>query len=348
MAEGNVSAIRILDAAANRAAEGLRVVEDYLRFSLDDGHLTGICKQLRHDLTSELYRLPAAERFAARDTEADIGRTISTAAESDRCDLPAVVAANLNRVKQAVRSLEEYGKLIDPELGSAFERLRYRVYTLERAINLTRAGIDRLDGVRLCVLVDGRDSLAEFESLVDSFVRAEAGALQLRDKRLTDRELMERARRLREKTRDTKTLAIVNDRADIAQVVGADGVHVGQDDVAVKDARTVVGVHSLIGVSTHSIQQARAAVLSGANYIGVGPTYPSTTKTFDAFGGLDLLREVAGEIRLPAFAIGGIGLENLEVVLGTGITRVAVGAAIINARDPEGAVREFNQRLSAS
>jgi thiamine-phosphate pyrophosphorylase len=197
------------------------------------------------------------------------------------------------------------------------------------------------------VLVDGRASLAEFDALVDSLVEAEVGALQLRDKRLTDRQLMERARRLRENTHHTMTLAIINDRADLAQLVAADGVHVGQDDLAVKDARAMVGAQQLVGVSTHSLEQAGAAVLAGANYIGVGPTYPSTTKGFDAFGGLDLLREVAGGIRLPAFAIGGIGLENLEDVLRTGIMRVAVGAAIINAPDPAAVAREFIGKLNA-
>ena len=90
----------------------------------------------------------------------------------------------------------------------------------------------------------------------------------------------------------------------------------------------------LIGVSTHNIDQARAAVLDGANYLGAGPTFPSSTKKFDAFAGLNYLREVAGEIRLPTFAIGGITLENLPDVLATGVSRVAVGAAVTAAQRP--------------
>ena len=98
-----------------------------------------------------------------------------------------------------------------------------------------------------------------------------------------------------------------------------------------KDARAIVGTRMLIGVSTHNIEQARAAVLDGANYLGAGPTFPSQTKAFDEFAGLDYLREVAAEIRLPTFAIGGITADNLPDVLATGITRVAVGAAVTAA-----------------
>jgi thiamine-phosphate pyrophosphorylase len=101
---------------------------------------------------------------------------------------------------------------------------------------------------------------------------------------------------------------------------------------------------STVGVSTHSIQQARQAVLDGANYIGVGPTFPSGTKSFDQLMGLELLREVAGEIRLPAFAIGGITIEKLPEVLATGISRIAVGGAITGVKDPARAVREMLER----
>src|SRR5205823_3080461 len=97
----------------------------------------------------------------------------------------------------------------------------------------------------------------------------------------------------------------------------------GQEELSLKDARQIVGPDMLIGVSTHSIEQARQAVLQGADYLGLGPTFPSGTKRFDEFPGLHFLRQIAAEIVLPAFAIGGITLENLPQVLATGIRRVA-------------------------
>lgn len=345
MSDFDISTLRILDAAANRAGEGLRVVEDYLRFALDDRHLTGVCKQLRHDLAAALAPLSATDRHAARETQADVGPTVATEGALIRTDSTAVVAASFKRVEQAFRSLEEYSKLIDISLGTAFEQLRYRTYTLERATDLTRVSVERLSNARLYVLVDGRSSLDAFCLLITSLVEAGVDLLQLRDKQLTDRELIERARRLRELTRGTPTLAVINDRPDIAVLAGADGVHVGQEELLVKDARTVVGPQALVGVSTHSIEQARRAVIDGANYVGVGPTFPSTTKAFDHFAGLDLVRAVTAEIRLPAFAIGGVTWENLVDILAAGGTRVAVRAAIVDASDPADAAREFGQRL---
>jgi thiamine-phosphate pyrophosphorylase len=337
--------LRILDANANRAGEGLRVVEEYARFVLDDAHLTALCKSLRHDLAAVLAELPPAERLAARDTAADVGTGVTTPAEFSRADTASVAAANLARVQESLRVLEEYAKLLDAGLAERLEPLRYRAYTLARAIGITSESRRRLADLRLYVLIDGGPSLAACEQLAHSLIEAGAHALQLRDKRLSDRELLSRARRLRELTRGTNTLLVINDRADIAAAVQADGVHVGQEELPVKDVRAVVGPRMLIGVSTHSIEQARAAVLDGADYIGVGPTFPSGTKQFAAFPGLELLRQVAAEITLPALAIGGVTLENVSDVLAAGISRVAIAGAIAQADDPAAAAREFLRRL---
>ena len=113
-----------------------------------------------------------------------------------------------------------------------------------------------------------------------------------------------------------------------------------------KDARRILGVQGLIGVSTHSIEQARAAVLDGADYIGVGPTFPSRTKKFSEFTGTVLLRAVADEIRLPAFAIGGITADNLPEVLATGFTRIAVGEAVTVAKNPAAVATELLNTLA--
>ncbi len=328
------SVIRILDASLNRAAEGLRVVEDYVRFVLDDPFLTAELKRQRHELAAAAAVIPSAERHAARETQRDVGTAISTTEEGRRSDAWNVCAASLKRAEQSLRSLEEYGKLVDAAFAGRMEMLRYRLYTLEKAIDVGRASRERLAGVRLCVLVDGRETAAEFERLVSSLVEAGVGMIQLRDKALDDRRLIERAGRLVKLTRGSRTLSVVNDRADIAAAVHADGVHVGQEDLSVKDARAVVGPRMLIGVSTHNIEQARAAVLDGADYLGAGPTFPSRTKEFDEFAGLDYLRQVSAEIRLPTFAIGGIGLDNVSDVMAAGCGRVAVGAAVVGADDP--------------
>jgi thiamine-phosphate pyrophosphorylase len=333
--------MRILDASLNRAGEGLRVVEDYARFVLDDPFLTSQAKSLRHDLADAAASVPANDRHAARDTLHDVGTEVTAAGEERRDSLQQVCTASIKRTEQSLRTLEEYGKLVDGQFAAAMESLRYRLYTLEKAIDVGRSSRERLEAVRLCVLMDGGTSAAEFQALVAALVEAAVPMLQLRDKRLDDRELAGRARLLRQLTRGTPTLAVINDRPDIAAAVGADGVHLGQEDLSLKDARAVVGTAMLIGISTHSIEQARAAVLDGANYLGAGPTFPSHTKDFDEFAGLDYLRALAAEVRLPTFAIGGITAENLAEVLATGISRVAVGAAVTAAQEPASAAQQL-------
>jgi thiamine-phosphate pyrophosphorylase len=330
---GPVGTLRVLDAAANRAREGLRVVEDYVRFMLDD-------------LTDALGRVPIEDRLAARETQADVGTVLTTAAERFRGSAADVLTANLARLQESLRSLEEFGKLLDADLAAAFKQIRYQAYTVQRAVEITRDSIERLAKVQLYVLVDGRRSAEESERLVRSLIDAGVGAIQLRDKQLEDRDLLERARLLRRLTQGTATLFIVNDRPDLAALARADGVHVGQEELSVKDARWIVGPEMLIGVSTHSIEQARQAVLDGANYIGVGPTFPSGTKTFERFPGIELLREVAAEIRLPAFAIGGIDRQNVAQVLAAGFSRIAVSGAVTSAGDPGQAARELLGRLN--
>jgi len=341
-----MQALRVIDAAANRAREGLRVVEDYVRFVLDDRFLTEHLKGLRHELTTALSRFSLGERLAARETQADVGTAITTSAEGRREELAQVLAANFTRVQEALRSLEEFAKVLDPDAPALLKQLRYRTYTLQRAVEITRASASRLASARLYVLLDGRASLDEFAALARSLVEAGVHVIQLRDKRLDDRQLLERAAALREITRAAGVLFIVNDRPDLAVLARADGVHVGQEDVSVKAARTIVGPDALVGVSTHWIEQSRQAVLDGANYIGVGPTFPSQTKQFDQFPGLELLRAVAAEIRLPAFAIGGIGPENIAEVLQTGIGRIAVSGAVLIAADPAAAALALSRQLT--
>ncbi|MCL4206337.1 MAG: thiamine phosphate synthase [Pirellulaceae bacterium] len=195
------------------------------------------------------------------------------------------------------------------------------------------------------VLVDGRSDDAQFEHLVADLIESRIDVVQLRDKQMPDRQLIGRARLLRELTRGTDTLFIVNDRPDMARLAEADGVHVGQDELTVADVRRIVGTECAIGVSTHSIEQARQAVQDGADYLGCGPTYPSATKDFEQFPGLAFLRQVAAELTLPAFAIGGIRLDRLPAVFETGFRRVAVSAAITQSSNPAESARQMRAAI---
>lgn len=338
---------RILDAAGNRVREGLRVIEDYGRFGLDDSVLSRELKELRHGLTAAFGRLPAHALVAARDTLGDVGTRIGTQAEYRRSSPVVVLQAAWKRVQEALRSLEEYGKILDADFGGLIEQLRYRSYTLEKAFLLCTTNRERLEGQQLYLLVT--QSLCDHGAgpAIRGALEAGVRMVQVREKSLGDRELVEYARRVRQLTREFDAQLIMNDRPDLAVLVDADGVHVGQEELSVHDARRIVGPDRLVGVSTHSIEQARQAVLDGADYLGVGPTFPSGTKSFEEFPGLEFVTQVAAEIPLPWFAIGGIDGGNVEQVIGAGGRRVAVSGAICGAPAPAEAAGELLAWLRA-
>jgi thiamine-phosphate pyrophosphorylase len=332
-----IDAARILDASANRAREGLRVAEDYCRFALDDALLCGELKRLRHDLTAVLEEIAPSTLLEARDTGSDVGTAISTASERQRASLLDVVKASFKRVEEAFRSLEEYGKVLSPRVAEAVEKLRYRVYVIEKAVLLGTSARERLASAKLYVLLSGKECVAALDWTIAEAAMGGAAVVQLREKELPDRALLKRAREVREWTRKAGVLFIVNDRPDVARLAEADGVHLGQDDVSVKEARRIVGPGALIGVSTHNVEQLRQAVLEGASYVGVGPCFASTTKAFESLAGLNFLKEAVKETTLPAFAIGGINAATIGAAVAAGARRVAVSAAVAKSDDPRAA-----------
>ncbi|MDG2468918.1 MAG: thiamine phosphate synthase [Pirellulaceae bacterium] len=322
---------RVLDANRNRAIEGLRVLEDFARFGLSNSILSKKTKDFRHSLSTACSEY--SDRWLLqRDSQADVGASITAANEYIRPDFASLVVANCSRVSEALRVLEEYSKLLVPELAGIIETLRYEFYELEKSLKQQIRTSDRLEGRQLYVLTSGCDNEVEFRSRMERLVEAGTHVIQLREKNLADGELLQRAKIAVEICRHGDTLFIVNDRPDIAVMASADGVHLGQDEFSVRDVRLLVPTEMLIGISAHSLGQALEAEKNGADYIGVGPTFPSRTKCFSEYQGTALLAQVAGQVDIPAFAIGGIDLGNLSQVIECGFHRVAVSGAI--HRDP--------------
>jgi thiamine-phosphate pyrophosphorylase len=341
-----IDAGRIVDACANRAREALRVLEDHARFVLGDKFLSGELKKLRHELARALNGVSSVHLLQARDTEHDVGTTNTTPQEQERESLQNVLLANAKRLQEALRSLEEFGKVLSPKLGQAMEQLRYRAYTLEKVLVLGSDARRKLHDARLYVLVTESQCRASLLGTIREAIEGGADMIQLREKDLEDRVLLERAREVRELTRRLGALLIVNDRPDIALLAEADGVHLGQEDLPLREARRILGPDALIGVSTHDPVQLRRAILEGASYVGIGPTFPSATKSFGAFAGLDFVRHVAAETTLPAFALGGITVENVGQVVAAGLRRIAVSGAICASDDPRAAARAMKRALA--
>jgi thiamine-phosphate pyrophosphorylase len=339
---------RVLDANFNRAREATRVLEDYCRFVLNDRFLTEQLKELRHELVRVLEKIPAHLLTASRETQSDVGTSVSAHGEYERSSLPQIAVVNGKRLQEALRSLEEFGKLFAADLGGEFEKIRYRSYTLERSLVVGGRSREKLSSAKLYALLTGAQCQASLDWVIEQSAMGGVDVIQLREKTLCDRELLVRAQEVRRWTRKAGVLFIVNDRPDIARLAEADGVHLGQDDMTVRDARKVVGADALIGVSTHTLEQVRQAVLDGANYIGIGPVFPSRTKEFGEFPGLDFVRAAVAETSLPAFALGGIEPSNIDQVVQVGVTRVAVSSVIARSEDPEQVCRLLRSRLSNS
>ncbi|MCP4365461.1 MAG: thiamine phosphate synthase [Planctomycetes bacterium] len=204
----------------------------------------------------------------------------------------------------------------------------------------------RIDKARLYVLLTTdlcRQPVLDTARLA---VRGGADVLQLRGKGISDEEFSRLALELRELTWRLDTTFIVNDRPDIATRAYADGLHIGQDDMPIEEARRLIGKGRLIGVSTHSVKQARQAQSQGADYLGVGPIFATDTKARAKPVGTTLIEQVTKEIDMPVFAIGGINRDNIGRVLDAGATRVAVCSAVISEEDVLAAARGLSYGLN--
>jgi len=342
----NGPVLRLLDANANRAREALRVLEDYARFVLDSAPLCAQLKSLRHELSQTLSEW-TAQAIIHRDTPGDVGTNIKTSSETAREHIAAVVIAAGKRLGEALRSIEEFLKTACPADAAKIESIRYRFYEIERQLAATLRPTERFAAVKLYVLISESACKIQWLAAAEAAIDGGADCLQLREKTLPDSQLLARARQLTQLCRRRGVLCIINDRPDIAVLAGADGVHLGQDDLPVDQARKIIGDRGIIGVSTHNIDQARAAILAGPNYIGIGPIFKSPTKPRDFVAGLEYAAAVAA-LPIPKVAIAGISLENVDKVLAAGISAIAVTAAVTGCQNVRQAARGLKDMLMAA
>ncbi|MEM7454180.1 MAG: thiamine phosphate synthase [Planctomycetota bacterium] len=340
----------LLAACWERAVVGLRSATVKVRETCGERFLATRMDSLVGELESVFDKVQGVSQSRSGD---ELAQTSTTTG-------PATIHSAVSDARQALRTLGDVCKKSMPDAPSEIERVEIEFDILERAILITDFSCKSLNGSGVCVLTSGTPRTNHQSEVVDHVHSLDASAfvphvqllieggaefIQLRDKRLTDRELIKAGRILTEQTRNTKTRWIMNDRADLALVTGADGVHLGQDDIPVSSARQILGATGLIGVSTHNVEQANQAVLDGANYIGVGPVFPSETKSFESFPGLQLVEQVASAITLPAFAIGGISLQNISQVVEAGMHRVAVSSAVCSSNDLSAATQAIARAL---
>tara|TARA_Y100000310_G_C20629744_1_gene787972 strand:+ start:171 stop:1187 length:1017 start_codon:yes stop_codon:yes gene_type:complete len=319
---------RVIDANLNRAKEGLRVIEDICRFILEDGILMEKIKEIRHNLNA-LVSVSNSTLINSRGdgiNDFDIARNREV---KSRNSTKKIFVANIKRVTEALRVLEEFTENFIA--SNKIKDLRYLVYDLEKRINQ-----------KLFLKLPFENDLYVISDSVEVLKKAVnqgASIVQLRDKSGNKESIKQRALEMINFKFETRNrfnrdfIFIINDYPNLAKEIGADGVHLGQEDMGINEARRILGENFIIGKSTHSIQQGLAAQQEGVNYISVGPVYSTPTKEGKPSVGVNYVQEAARNIKIPFVAIGGINLETVDVVLSFGANTVAVVRAHYQASE---------------
>lgn len=351
MNQDQTQILRIIDANLNRSREGIRVVEDCARFVLNDKLITQQCKSLRHQLRDAVSTLgfSSLDLITSRDTLHDVGTSISTSNESDRsAGMTDIVQAACKRVTEALRVIEETSKTLG-STGSRFESIRYAMYTIEQQTILALS--PKCPQWVLCVLIS--QSLCIEHSPCEVMKRAAAGGadcIQIREKHMPDDQLLDHAGQLTELGQSLGIDVIINDRVDIAKLVQAQGVHLGQGDLPTSDAREILGYQRWIGRTCPTIDEATRAIANGADNCGIGPIFESTTKSKPILGGLDLIKSYLSTPttqKTPVLAISGINPDNIDELAELNCPGVAVSSAVCSAANPESVCSAIVSKLSA-
>ncbi len=343
--------LRLVDANLNRASEGLRVLEDIARLLLNEAALTQQLKTMRH----ELVRGDSAfqqQLLDSRDSAADVGRDTEVPGEGKERDLSLVLVANSRRVQESLRVLEELAKMpgLSHKLDSEkFKQARFNLYTLEQGLMsrlLRQDKTERLSGLYVIIDTQALKGRRHVE-VARQVIRGGASVIQLRDKTLSQKELLPIAHQLKNLCTEQGVLFIMNDYLDLAIETEADGLHLGQEDLPVAVARKLLPIDKIVGCSTTTVEMALAAQAEGADYIAVGSIFPTSSKEAAKVVGLERLRRVRQAVSVPLVAIGGITKDNVAEVIAAGANAAAVISAVLAADSPEAAAREIVKRIEA-
>lgn len=205
---------------------------------------------------------------------------------------------------------------------------------------------ERLAKSRLYLVLDkGLLGSRPLRELAGKIKKSPANIIQLRDKQSKKADVIKEAFLLREAFSGNGKLFIVNDYVDVAKITDSDGVHLGQTDISVECARKILGANKIIGISCHNLKQALRAQDRGADYLGIGPIFPTATKNERAIG-LGVLKEIRKAVKIPFFVIGGITKRNLKQATEVGTRRAAIGRAILCSGDIASALNEFHLLLN--
>jgi thiamine-phosphate pyrophosphorylase len=340
--DSSLQLFRVIDENMNRLGEGLRVLEDIARMILNDTKLTQTLKTIRHELIRQDLTFNR-QLLESRDSVKDVGTNIAVSGETGTRELSEILIANSRRVQESLRVLEEMAKAPGISLNSdKYKQARFDFYTIEKEIFFRLSRRDKAQKLHgLYVIIDTK-SLKGHSPLEASQAVIKGGArvVQLRDKTSKKNDLLTIARKLRDLCSANNVLFIINDYLDITLACDADGLHIGQEDLPVAEARKLLPLDKIIGCSATSLEEAVRAEADGADYIGFGSIYPTETKEIKV-AGIETLQKVRQTVKIPLVAIGGINRSNIKETVSAGADAAAVISAVLQADNIESATREL-------
>lgn len=345
-----------IDANLNRALEGIRVCEDVMRFCLRRADLSTRLKEARHLVADTAKRFPPGMLLHGRDVEADAQKFVDLGGEGTRGSLAELLSANLHRAMEAVRSLEEFGKLAVSEWNdNPFQKIRFTLYELERdtaPLMTRREKIDRFSRSLYAILDSSYVHRDNFDDAATKMIRGGASIIQLRMKAGGKEEVLAAARDIAALCREGRALFIVNDHVDIALLAGADGVHLGLNDLRAGEARKILPPDMIIGVTAYTADDPARAESDGADYVAVGPVFDTVYMSGSGQvtlngAGVEVISRTRLSVSIPIVAIGGITPGGAGRSIDAGAASIAVTSYLYKDDNIEDNCRALTEAITS-
>ena len=326
MKDLNKDILRLLDANMNRSVEGVRVLEETARILLNDGALTSSIKDIRHSIVHIVKEEKILGRFMifARDSERDVLRDGETISEQTRTDIISVVHANASRAQEAIRTMEEFVKISFPGISEKFKVIRFKLYDIEKSLVSRIYSRELINKKRLGLYIVIDNEFMEGNDIYEitrGIVGKGAGTIAYLESKLSDLLYLSNAERVLDACRDEDVTMLLFNRLDIAMIVGADGIHMEPDNISVRACRRISGHEFVIGTTVSDLRNPDYEMIDGADYIIVNPVIDNNLGFQDNF---KALQQIVSTLPTPVVAMGGITLENLQIVLDSGVAGIAV------------------------
>lgn len=332
--------IRILDVNFNRIREGLRVIEETLRFIYRDEKNLKKIRDLRHLISKKIFEyIPPEILKSSRDIEQDIGKKFKT---EEKGNFKGIIEKNFLRIEEAARCLEEYGKIVNKQFSNFFHSVRFKIYQIEKDI-LTYISRKKIKVPILYVILNLKEDEGNFLKFAKKVIEAKPEIIQLRYKGENIRHFSKIAKELKKIIPD-EIIYLINDRIDISIICESDGVHIGQKDIEIEDVRKLIP-EKIVGISTGNISEIKKVKNQDVDYVAIGSVFPSPTKPEKKVIGTEILKTAKKYISIPLIGIGGINIENVKKAIENGADGVAVISAVENSEDPVKTIKKLKEEI---